>query len=44
LSDKKTQKKECEHEWEQMGTKHDGAILELICLKCGERKEVELFP
>jgi len=44
LNEKRKGEKECEHEWKQLGTKHNGAILELICLKCGEKKEIELFP
>jgi len=39
-----TEEEKCEHEWKQIGTKHDGAILELECVKCGEKKEIGLFP
>jgi len=42
--DEREQKKKCEHEWKQLGTKHGGSILELICVKCGEKKEIYLFP
>ena len=37
-------KEKCEHEWKQSGTKHGGSILELVCAKCGAKKEIELFP
>ncbi len=36
--------KECEHEWEAVGEKHSGTHLEMKCKKCGEKKEVALFP
>jgi len=34
----------CEHKWKQLDTKHGGSILELICIRCGAKKEIELFP
>jgi len=44
VSEKEERGKECEHEWKQVGTKHGGSILELTCIRCGAKKEIELFP
>jgi len=35
---------DCEHEWKPVGTTHHQATLELVCVKCGAKKEIELFP
>jgi len=39
-----TSKKECEHEWNPLGTTPGDTHLKLVCIKCGEKKEIELFP
>lgn len=36
----KIREKKCEHEWKQLGAKHGSSILELVCTKCGEKKEI----
>lgn len=47
---KMADKKECEHEWKALGTKsasgikHGETFVELVCIKCGAKKEIELFP
>ena len=44
----KTQEKEakmtCEHEWKAIETTHEKSHVKLKCVKCGETKEIELFP
>lgn len=44
MSEQKKQEKKCEHEWKPSGTKHHEAVLEIVCVKCGAKKEIELFP
>lgn len=38
-------KKECKHDWEAIEkTTGPYTYLEVRCKKCGEKKEIELFP
>jgi len=39
-----TNRKECEHEWRPLGTTSGHTHVKLVCVKCGEKKEIELFP
>jgi len=37
-------KEDCAHEWKAVDTKYMGSHLELVCVKCGNKKHIELFP
>jgi hypothetical protein len=34
----------CDHNWKQLKTKQGETFLELVCTKCGKKKEIDLFP
>ena len=36
-------KAQCEHEWKAEGLT-DKSHVKLVCVKCGAKKEIELFP
>lgn len=47
VEDKKREsinKRDCAHEWKATDTKYMGSHLELVCVKCGKKKYIELFP
>ena len=37
-------REKCEHDWKQLGTKQGETFLELVCVKCGKKKDLDLFP
>ena len=37
-------KTQCEHEWKAEGLTEDKSHVKLVCVKCGAKKETELFP
>lgn len=39
-----SEKGKCDHEWKAVGTRHGETFVELLCVKCGEKKEIYLFP
>ncbi|MGB9714586.1 MAG: hypothetical protein ACPLZC_06395 [Candidatus Bathyarchaeales archaeon] len=34
----------CNHEWKAKELAHDKSHVQLVCVKCGATKEIELFP
>ena len=34
----------CEHDWKAVGEVHVKTHIQLVCTKCGEKKEIEQFP
>jgi len=34
----------CQHDWKAVGETHMKTHIELVCTKCGEKKEIEQFP
>lgn len=37
-------KAECDHKWKAEGITENKSHVKLVCVKCGARKEIELFP
>jgi len=37
-------KAQCDHEWKAEGLTEDKSHVRLVCVKCGAKKEIELFP
>ena len=37
-------KAQCDHEWKAEGLTEDKSHVRLVCVKCGAKKEMELFP
>jgi hypothetical protein len=35
---------QCDHEWKAEGLTKEKSHVELVCVKCGAKKEIELFP
>lgn len=44
MSGTKEDNVECDHEWKAEGLTEDKSHVRLVCLKCGAKKEIELFP
>lgn len=40
----KETKRHCDHEWRAVGESHLKTHVQLICVKCGEKREIEQFP
>jgi len=51
-NEEKKEEKECQHVWKGLGTKVSQAksgkkidfALQFVCVKCGEKKEIKMFP
>ncbi|MEM3616887.1 MAG: hypothetical protein QXN95_05285 [Candidatus Bathyarchaeia archaeon] len=37
-------KAKCAHKWKAEGITENKSHVKLVCVKCGARKEIELFP
>ncbi|MGQ9530563.1 MAG: hypothetical protein ACUVQX_03255 [Candidatus Bathycorpusculaceae bacterium] len=44
MSETRESKAECHHEWKAEGITEYKSHVRLVCVKCGARKEIELFP
>lgn len=41
---KKETKPKCEHDWKAVDETHMKTHVKLVCVKCGEEKEIAQFP
>ncbi|MEM0007761.1 MAG: hypothetical protein QXL91_05850 [Candidatus Bathyarchaeia archaeon] len=44
MNEEKENRTECDHEWKAEGLTESKSHVKLVCVKCGARKEIELFP